>query len=266
MIQHILTVILACQLLYIIWYQWDSYQYHKQSLMFQQMYREQDIGEAIGDSEGETPMELLGDEGQKEGKEAGMLLSGLRSLYEINPDLAGWIEIPDTDLAKPVVQGEDNEFYLDHDFYGEPDKRGVIFVNADTNLWPGEPNTVLYGHHMRDGSMFGMLRNYKEKSYYDAHPAFYFHSLYEEREYEIVSVVITSLYPQDDFKYYDYKKIETQEDFYAYYNSIKERSLYETGVTAVYGDELVTLCTCDYSMPEGRMLVIGKRRQEKQPR
>lgn len=281
-IQHILTGLLAVMLLYIVWFEWDARQTEVKN---KQLLALAGIVPVYGKSGGTAsakeiqPMEggreqVQQKQMQKTEPEEGTSPAAADaeqertaqrpveydSLIAVNPDIRGWISIPDTGLSLPVLQGKDNEFYLTHDFYGEYDRHGSIFIDCKTDVGIEQSNTVLYGHHMRDGSMFGLLENYVQEDFYRQNPVFSFDLIGEERTYQILAVVKCSLAAgENDFRYYDYKIISEEEMFWQYYNSIKALSLYDIPVTASYGDELVTLCTCDYSVQDGRLLIIGKK-------
>ena len=185
------------------------------------------------------------------------------ALRQVNEDVAGWIYCEGTVINYPVVQGEDNDFYLHHDIYGQESRYGAIFADYKADLYGGESNIIIYGHHMRNGSMFGSLEEYDSRSYYEEHPSFFLFLPEEEREYEIIAVLRNDIYSREKepFQYYDYERIATKEMFDEYCQGIKSYSLYDTGLTAEYGDELVTLCTCSYSGKDERLLIVGRRLQ-----
>ena len=181
-------------------------------------------------------------------------------LYEQNNDLAGWLTVEGTVIDYPVMKGIDDEYYLDHDFEGNESKYGCLFVKywVDVNV-PGT-NYVIYGHHMKDGSMFGQLKKYMEEDFFAEYPLVVFHSLYEKRTYEIIAVFLSQVYNEEDdvFKYYEFYQADTEEEFNDFYINIKKLSLYDTGVTAQYGDRFITLSTCAYHAEDGRLVVVAK--------
>lgn len=190
-----------------------------------------------------------------------VILEKYADLYEENSDLTGWLSIEGMKINYPVMQCEDDEYYLHHDFYGNEDKYGCLYVRetADVNT-PGT-NFVIYGHNMRDGSMFGDLDFYKEEDFFKEHSGISFDTLYEERTYEIVAVFLSRVYNEDDevFKYYDFYEAGTLEEFQDFYGNIKSMSLYDTEVTAEYGDTFLTLSTCAYHVEDGRLVIVAKR-------
>jgi len=265
MSQRVLNLFLFGCVAYLVWYRWDSAREAQKNAKLQEIAwqvnktgqdAQADDGEEQSTS-GASPVTV-----ENEAETQTQYMAGFEALLSINPDLKGWITIPGTTLSLPVVQGNDNSYYLSHDFYGEKDRHGTIFADCEADFGGGEKNTVLYGHNMRDGSMFGSLKAYREESYYKEHPSFFLYLSNEEREYEILAVLRNDILPGEEqlFQYYDYKNIETEEMFEEYYNEIKEHSLYEIDVEAQYGDELITLCTCDYGSKDQRLLVVGRKK------
>lgn len=186
-----------------------------------------------------------------------------KKLYEENSDLAAWLSIDGTAIDYPVMQCDDDEYYLHHDFYGNEDKYGCLYVRGKADINAGT-NFIIYGHNMRDGSMFGDLDLYKQESYYLEHPLISFDTLYDEYTYEIIAVFLSRVYNSDDevFKYYQFYEADTEEEFDYFYKNIKELSLYDTGVTAEFGDVFLTLSTCAYHVDDGRFVVVAKRVDE----
>lgn len=174
--------------------------------------------------------------------------------------MAGWLAIEGTIIDYPVMQCEDNEYYLHHDFYGEDSTHGCLYVKDIADLAEGT-NSIVYGHNMRDGSMFGDLDLYQNKEFYLEHPEISFDTLYEKRSYEILAVFLSQVYNVEDdvFKYYKFYQADTQEEFDDFYENIKALSLYDTGVEAEFGDTFLTLSTCAYHVEDGRFVVVAKR-------
>lgn len=190
------------------------------------------------------------------------ILAQYKALYQMNNDLAGWVTIPETKVNYPVMFTEgDNDYYLSHDFDGNPDKNGLLVMDKRCYRDGTGSHVLIHGHNMKTGFMFGQLKKYKDRAFYEAHPRIYFDTLYEERVYEIIAVCITSVAAgaDEDFKYYDFIRIDDEEAFAAYVQGAREESLYDTGREAYYGDELLTLSTCDYTKAEGRLVIIARR-------
>lgn len=189
------------------------------------------------------------------------VLPEYKNILNKNKKLIGWIKIDDTIIDYPVMQTVNNEYYLDHNFNQEEDKNGCIFMDYQCDVIKGCDNMILYGHHMKSGKMFGTLNKYSQKSYYEKHPTIKFDTIYEKGEYQIMYVFRSKVYSEEDvnFKYYQFINAGSEKEFNSYINEMAALSLYDTGVTASYGDKLLTLSTCDYQEKKGRFVVVAKR-------
>jgi len=197
----------------------------------------------------------------EENKDVPDVLEKYKTLYNKNKSLIGWIKIADTNIDYPVMQTLNNEYYLDHNLNQEYDKNGSIFMDKDCDVLKPSTNLIIYGHHMKSGKMFGGLDKYSKESYYKEHPIIEFDTIYEEGTWEIMYVFRSKIYTADDivFKYYQFIDVNSEEEFYSNMNEMSKMSLYDTGVTATYGDELLTLSTCDYMEEDGRFVVVAKK-------
>ena len=204
---------------------------------------------------------VIGQETTEESMEEPAILAKYEALYQANNDLVGWLSIEGMEIDYPVMRSEDDEFYLHHNFQGEEDKYGCLYVRNRADVDTPGTNFLIYGHNMRDGSMFGDLDLYRKKSFYQEHAVIQFDTLYEERSYEIVAVFLSQVYAEQDdvFKYYQFYEAETEEEFQYFYDNIKELALYDTVVTDEYGDTFLTLSTCAYHVTDGRLAVVAKR-------
>ena len=174
-------------------------------------------------------------------------------LCEINGDYVAWIYLPGTMLDYPVVQGKDNDYYLKRMFNGETNSCGTIFVDARNLPGFGDSNTLLYGHHMRNGSMFKTVSYYDEQEYFDAHP--YMLILMPEAHY---LVELIAGYTTDSSDHcYDIALSDFTEMNY-YLTKAKQKSDFDSWVTVEEGDRLVTLSTCAYAFENARYIAIGK--------
>ena len=189
------------------------------------------------------------------------VLEKYKTLYEKNKKLIGWLKIDDTIIDYPVMQTSNNEYYLDHNFNQEYDKNGSLFLDCDCSIYPRSTNLIIYGHHMKSGQMFGGLQKYAKESYYQEHSIIQFDSIYEEATYQVMYVFRSQVYNEDDivFKYYQFIEANSETEFNSYMQEMARISLYDTGVTASYGDSLLTLSTCDHSQEDGRFVVVAKR-------
>lgn len=189
-------------------------------------------------------------------------LSDYQDLYLQNNDMVGWIKIEDTKINYPVMQSKDNpNFYLKHGFDKAYTDYGCPYVQENCDVDIPSDNLIIYGHNMKDSSMFSGLMKYTNKSFWETHKTFRFDTLTEKCNYEVVAVFKTVVYTDspESFKYYQFVNADTEDEFNAYITKCKELALYDTGVTAEYGDKLITLSTCEYSRNNGRMVVVAKK-------
>lgn len=206
----------------------------------------------------DTGIEVHYDDGTVVLKE---ILDEYINLYNKNKKLIGWVKIDDTNIDYPVLQTANNEYYLDHNFEQEYDKNGSIFLDKDCDILNRSTNLIIYGHHMSNGKMFGKLNKYTSKDYYKDHKYIQFDTIYDKGTYEVMYVFRSKIYEEKEivFKYYQFIDVNSETEFDSYMNEMSEMSLYDTGVTAKYGDELITLSTCDYYTDYGRFVVVAKR-------
>lgn len=183
-------------------------------------------------------------------------------IYEQNHDMVGWISIADTRINYPVMQSpRDPNFYLKHSFDKHSSNHGCPYVNAHCDVDKPSDNLIIYGHRMKDGSMFADLEKFTSKSFWETHKTITFNTLTQRQTYEVVAVfkVATGTGAASEFKYYAFTDANTPEEFNTYISSVKSKALYVTGITAAYGDKLLTLSTCEYSNYNGRLVIVAKR-------
>lgn len=174
-------------------------------------------------------------------------------LREIIPEITAWIYCEGTSIDYPVVQGKDNEYYLNHLPDGTNNKLGSIFLDYRNSAGYTDGNSVIYGHHIKSGGMFGELENYREQEYYDEHPAM---TLYTpECTYKIELI---AGYVVDAARELLPRNFTDTEEFEGYIDEIRRRSVFDSEVTASDGDKLLTLCTCTYTFQDARLILVGK--------
>lgn len=187
------------------------------------------------------------------------ILSQYDALWQQNNDMAGWLFIPGIDFDYPVMYTPDDpEYYLHRAFNKEWAASGTPFIGAGCD--PAGSHVIIYGHHMKDGSMFGNLQRYETAEYATEHPAVNFDTLTEEREYKVLGAFYSRVYGENDtnvFRYYRYTDLSQQQDFEDYIAQVKKASLYDTGEEAVFGDKILTLSTCSYHVKDGRFVVVA---------
>lgn len=181
--------------------------------------------------------------------------------YANNPETVGYVKIEGTKIDTPVVQADNNKYYLNHDFYGNPTSYGAVYASYKNSFDPFDRNTLLYGHNMNDGSRFAALLNYKSLDFFKKHPTIQFDSLFEKNTWKIYAVVITNGSTESDNGYFfDFTFNHCSDACYEeYIAEIEKRKLYETGVDLLPTDTIVTLCTCTYEYDDARLLVIARK-------
>ncbi|MBR5359886.1 MAG: class B sortase [Lachnospiraceae bacterium] len=197
----------------------------------------------------------------EEAKDKPPVLKKYETLYKKNRRLVGWLTIPGCDIDYPVMQTSNNEYYLDHNYNQDYDKNGSIFMDKDcTPAFPND-NMIIDGHHMKSGKMFGNLNRYAKKDFWEKNPNFAFDTIYETGTYAVMYVFRSRIYAQDEivFKYYQFIDASSADEFDSNMEEMSQISLYDTGVTAQYGDKLITLSTCDSSEDAGRFVVVAKK-------
>ena len=218
------------------------------------------------------------------------LLPEAKILLEKNPETVGWIRIPTNDenakspvdypivqhahpndLEDPNVPADDgNVYYLDKDFYRNYEKAGSIFmdyrnyfdkVENGMRLYANSQNLIIYGHNMHDYSMFGSLKYYiNDATYYDNHPIIELNSNYVKYKYKIFGMIIVDVDDTTEtaFDYWNVLNFDNETEFYDYVNEIKRRTVRLTDVDVTYGDQLLTLSTCNSTFSQGRLVVFAR--------
>lgn len=197
----------------------------------------------------------------QESTDSPAVLPQYEELVAQNPDMVGWVRIDGTGIDYPVMYTGD-DFYLEHDFDRCPSQSGVPYIDKRCSVEPFGTNTIVYAHNMKNGSMFARLLRYQDKRYYEQHPTIRFDTLYKEQEYDILAVFESKVYKKSDtvFKHYNFLNAQSEQEFEKYIQGIQAQALYDTGVTAQYGDELITLMTCAYHTENGRFVVVAKKK------
>ena len=188
------------------------------------------------------------------------ILFDLQMSYAINNDLVGWMEIPGTKINYPVVQSPyEANFYLRRNFKKENATCGTLYVREACDVFRPSDNVTIYGHNMRNGTMFADLHKYESKSFWEGNKYIYFDTLYERHAYEIFAVFISTADLTVGFKYHIFDTAKDKVDFNRFVSTCQNLSLYNTGITPQYGEKLITLSTCDKSIEDGRFVVVARR-------
>lgn len=194
------------------------------------------------------------------------ILPKYKAFHKRYPDLFGWLEIPGTEINHPVMQSDDEKrgekyYYLHRDYTGKESEAGSLFVESKSSIYPQDANTVIYGHNMSNGHNFGMLEKYKDYEFYQNHQNVQYDTVYETGEYQIAAVLISRILYQEEegFRYYRFYNYSTEDEFQECIDFIRENQLYDTGMGLQYGDKLLMLSTCEYSSPNGRLVIVAKK-------
>lgn len=185
----------------------------------------------------------------------------MEEMFARNGDMVAWISIPNTPISYPVMHTpNDPEYYLRRDFYGDTSISGTPFASGSSTFDPSGDNTVIYGHHMDNGTMFSALLNYVNYEYWAEHSLVQLRSLSETKEYEVVFAFYENI--EEDGSYFQFHQFiyaNSQEEFDEFVANCTERSLHLTGEEMVFGDEFLTLVTCTNVSDEGRFVVVARR-------
>jgi sortase B len=161
------------------------------------------------------------------------------ALQQVNPDVLGWILIPGTRISYPVVQGEDNSFYLDHTWQKSRNSVGAIFLECTNSRDLSDFNTIVYGHRMNNTSMFGILKNYQDADFWAAHPDLYLTDSSGARRYEIFAAYEVSV--EGEAYRIGFSSDRAKQTFL---DDSLEKSILDTGIVPTVDDQIVTLSTC----------------------
>ena len=191
------------------------------------------------------------------------ILPELREIYALNHDLVGWISIEGTQVDYPVVQTEDSEFYLKHDFYGKRNNNGQIILDTKCDPYTPSYNLIISGHRMNSGAMFGRLTRYRDRKYWDAHKIVEFDTLMARKRYVIFAVFNSADYDEDETGFRYNADIQYKIDADQWLAEIRENQLFDSGIDVGFGDEFITLTTCDRARRRnGRFVAVARRIRE----
>lgn len=189
----------------------------------------------------------------------------LKELKLKNSDIVGWLEIPNTNISYPVVQGIDNDYYMRRNYQKKYTIEGSLFLDKNYNWNEPSSNLLIYGHNNRGSSgMFVGLMDYRNEEFYKEHSTIRFTTDKEDAIYDIISVFFSRVYykrEEDVFRYYYFINAENKQEFDEYVSECKKASIYKIEETAEYGDQLITLSTCEYSQEDGRFVVVARKRK-----
>ena len=184
----------------------------------------------------------------------------LENIAKINSDIIGWIKIDGTNIDYPIMQNGD--YYLHKDIYKNYSSHGTPYLAPFCNLKKSD-NLIIYGHHMKDNTMFSQLEKYKSYNFYLNHKYIKFFTIENgrtiENTYEVMIAFKTIAYSDEGFRYYSYTDFQNYEDYEEFVENCRNLEFYYTGVVGTHQDKYITLSTCEYSQKNGRMVVVAKK-------
>lgn len=184
----------------------------------------------------------------------------LENIAKINSDIIGWIKIDGTNIDYPIMQNGD--YYLHKDIYKNYSSHGTPYLAPFCNLKKSD-NLIIYGHHMKDNTMFSQLEKYKNYNFYLNHKYIKFFTIENgrtiENTYEVMIAFKTIAYSDEGFRYYSYTDFQNYEDYEEFVENCRNLEFYYTGVVGTHQDKYITLSTCEYSQKNGRMVVVAKK-------
>ena len=194
----------------------------------------------------------------------GIIIGKYVPIWQKNNDLIGWIRIDGTKIDFPVMQTPDDpEYYLRRDFNREHSTGGVPFMDVHSDIFMPTSNFMIYGHNMKNCSMFHDLIKYEDEEFYRDHKTINFDTIYKGGQgvYQVVAAGYSQIYDKDSskFKYYAYAGMTSEREYHEFVDGVKKLSCYDTGVVPEYGSQLITLSTCTNVSDEGRFFVVAVR-------
>ena len=196
---------------------------------------------------------------EEEARPLGMIRSGFDKLLEMNQDVVGWITVDGTQIDYPILQAENNDQYLTRNFEGDESRAGSIFLDYRNDILSEDFNTVVYGHRMKDGSIFQHITKFLDEDFFREHRTFEYDTLFKSYEAEVFAVYNTVT----DFNYIE-TRFDSDVEYTALLDEIKDRSKFDAGIDVSPDDRIITLSTCDYMLdPEKGRLVLHAKLTEK---
>lgn len=175
------------------------------------------------------------------------------ALRQRNPEVVGWIYCEDSVINYPILRGEDNDFYLHHDIDGKESRSGSIFMDTENEAGFGDLNTVLYGHHMKDKSMFASIEYWADQAYYESHPVMWILTPEQDYRVDLFSGYTISAF-SDTYRLFS----EAGEEFQTYLTDMASKSDFQVNVSLEGDAHYVLLSTCAYSFEDARYVLHGK--------
>ena len=265
-VEMVLIIICLGVMLFSLWKLWGIFSEYRESRNAYEDLAEKYVKVEVVESELKKPGVLGGDkntfgekgtdsdgmdETMEELAEEPMITVDFDALLNACPDVVGWIYSPGTSINYPIVQSDDNDYYLHRLLDGSYNKGGTLFIDYYNQPDFSDWNTFLYGHNMHDGSMFGTLDNYRQKGYYEEHPVMYL--LTPEKNY-VIELAAGCTIPADSSVY---RLLNTVEERDALVYELSRSSSFKANVELDENDKLITFSTCVYDYDNARYVVVG---------
>ena len=205
------------------------------------------------------------DQTERENEPPPPVLPEYEAIVAQHSDFAGWITIDGTKIDYPVMlTPNDGDYYLKRNVNGEDDINGTLFMDPRTDLVQRSTNIIIYGHNMKSGAMFGSLKKYLDEDYWREHAQIRFDTIYEKGTYEVFAVCLAKVQYRNsqEFRYYDFIQADSEEAFNDYLDHIIQLSVFTGTDLPAYGDELLTLSTCNNFTEDGRLFLVAKKCRE----
>lgn len=190
------------------------------------------------------------------------ILTEYAGVYAYNNDMVGWIKIEGTEIDYPVLQTPDRpDYYLHRAFDGSTNQNGAIYVREQCDVNLPSDNVTIYGHNMANGKMFAALHKYEDAEFREDNRLIIFDTLKERHVYEVFAVFKTLANVGEGFSYHQFVDAANEEEFNDFVATCKKLSKesykYDSGITPVYGDKMICLSTCEYSLGDNGRLVVA---------
>lgn len=269
-IRRLLLIFFSLMLVYALWQLWrifDEYRAGKESYSGLEQYVSFATAEDAGESGGlPVPSGMESGEEPATQEETASVPAGentepvdfsswpqvdFAGLYQINPDVVGWIYVEGTDINYPIVQGPDNTYYLNRLFNGSHNSAGCIFLDAGCAFDFSGRHSIIYGHHMKDQSMFYGLMNYKKQAFYDEHPVGLLVTPDAYYKIQFFSGYVSDTWANAWELHF------TDSEYSSWLDEIQDRSCFASAYTPEYSDRVVTLSTCSYEFDTAKFVLHG---------
>lgn len=258
----VLEICMIFSIIYIFKYCYDMYSARKQSNLLNEI----SIDNTSFENTTNNDNNVLNNENIQNSKNEEDVVENLKNermlkvekLQEENSEIVGWVEIEGTNINYPVLQASDNSYYLTHNYQKKYSKSGAIFLDKDYVWNPPSSNLLMYGHDR----LFKDIIKYKDESFYTKHPSIRFTTNEDDSNYEIIAAFYSRVYYTNEknvFRYYYFVNAKNEKEYNDFVSNAKKASRYDTGKTAKYGDQLITLSTCSYHTKDGRFAVVAKK-------